>query len=60
VARTQVDRASVSLLARDLKINTNQLFSWRKRFGDETLAARQVNWPPLAATLTLLLARRLP
>ncbi|WP_423221782.1 hypothetical protein [Janthinobacterium rivuli] len=48
MARTQVDRASVSLLARVLKINTNQLFSWRKRFGDETLAARQVNWPPLA------------
>lgn len=38
VARTQVDGASVSLIARELKINTNQLFSWRKRFGDEALA----------------------
>lgn len=33
MARTQVDGASVSLIARELKINTNQLFSWRKRFG---------------------------
>ena len=38
VARTKVDGASVSLIARKLKINTNQLFSWRKRFGDEALA----------------------
>ena len=33
VARTQIDGASVLLIARELKINTNQLFSWRKRFG---------------------------
>ncbi|SFM94591.1 transposase, partial [Rugamonas rubra] len=36
VARTLVAGASVSLIARELKINTNQLFSWRKRFGAET------------------------
>lgn len=35
VARTMVAGASVSLIARELKINTNQLFSWRKRFGAE-------------------------
>lgn len=29
VARTQINGASVSLIARELKINTNQLFSWR-------------------------------
>lgn len=32
VARTLIEGASVSLIARELKINTNQLFSWRKRF----------------------------
>jgi transposase len=36
VARTLVAGTSVSLIARELKINTNQLFSWRKRFGAET------------------------
>lgn len=36
VARTLVAGASVSLIARELKINTNQLFSWRKRFSAET------------------------
>ena len=40
VPSTQVDGASVSLIARELKINTNQLFSWRKRFGDQALAGR--------------------
>lgn len=38
VARTLLDGASVSLIARELKINTIQLFSWRKRFGDDALA----------------------
>ena len=38
VARTLLDGESVSLIARELKINTNQLFSWGKRFGDEALA----------------------
>lgn len=38
VARTLVAGASVSLIARELKINTNQLFSWRKRFADKALA----------------------
>jgi len=36
VARTLVAGASVSLIARELKINANQLFSWRKRFVAET------------------------
>jgi len=31
MARTRVNGASVSLIACELKINTNQLFSWRKR-----------------------------
>jgi transposase-like protein len=31
VARTLVADASVSRIARELNINTNQLFSWRKR-----------------------------
>lgn len=43
VARTLVAGASVSLIARELKINTNQLFSWRKRFGNEPGA--EINAP---------------
>jgi len=42
VARTLRAGASVSLIARELKINTNQLFSWHKRFGDEALAGGTV------------------
>ena len=44
--RTQVDGASVSLITRELKINTNQLFSWRKRFVTRRLPAamRQASW----------------
>ena len=38
VARTLVAGASVSLIARELNINTNQLFSWRKRFGADVPA----------------------
>jgi transposase len=30
--------ASVSLIARELNINSNQLFTWRKKFGDAALA----------------------
>ncbi|MEC5164192.1 MULTISPECIES: transposase [unclassified Janthinobacterium] len=46
VARTLVADASVSLIARELKINANQLFSWRKRFGGEGLraATHRANW----------------
>ncbi len=52
VARAQVDGASVSLIAREPKINTNQLFSWRKRCGDEALAGG--NAPsPLVAVIVL-------
>jgi transposase len=61
VARTLVPGASVSLIARELKINTNQLFSWRKRFSTETgdevnapsqlLAVTVVDTPPVPATL---------
>ncbi len=57
VARTLIPGASVSLIARELKINTNQLFSWRKRFGTEAgaeinvpsplLAVRVVDMPPV-------------
>lgn len=52
VARKQVDGASVSLIARELKINTNQLFSWRKRFGDEALAGG--NAPSQLVAVTVL------
>jgi transposase-like protein len=38
VACTLVAGASVSLIARELNINTNQLFSWRKRFGADAPA----------------------
>ena len=51
-ARTQVDGASVSLIARELKINTNQLFSWRKRFGDQVLAGG--NAPSQLVAVTVL------
>lgn len=52
VARTQIDGASVSLIARELKINTNQLFSWRKRFGDQVLAGG--NAPSQLVAVTVL------
>jgi transposase len=52
VARTEVDGASVSLIARELNINTNQLFSWRKRFGAEALA--DVNPPSQLVAVTVL------
>ena len=52
VARTQADGASVSLIARELKINTNQLFSWRKRFGDQALAGG--NAPSQLVAVTVL------
>ena len=55
VARTQVDGASVSLIARELQINTNQLFSWRKRFGDEALAGG--NAPSELVAVTVLHTR---
>ena len=51
VARTQVDEASVSLVARELKINTNQLFSWRKRFGDEALTGSTAPSQLMAVTV---------
>jgi len=51
----------VSLIARELKINTNQLFNWRKRFGTDVPVAGKpsgtllpvtlVDTPPLAPTV---------
>jgi transposase len=38
VARTLVAGASVSRIARELEINSNQLFNWRKRFRVEQMA----------------------
>jgi transposase len=38
VARTLVAGASVSRIARELEINSNQLFNWRKRFSAERAA----------------------
>lgn len=52
VARTLVADASVSLIARELKINTNQLFSWRKRFSTEALAGG--NAPSQLVAVTVL------
>ncbi|MGK5065098.1 transposase [Janthinobacterium sp. LB3P112] len=52
VARTEVDGTSVSLIARELNINTNQLFSWRKRFGGEALA--DGNAPSQLVAVTVL------
>ncbi|WP_297834493.1 transposase [Pseudomonas sp.] len=52
VARTEVGGASVSLIARELNINTNQLFSWRKRFGAEALA--DGNAPSQLVAVTVL------
>lgn len=52
VARTEVDGTSVSLIARELNINTNQLFSWRKRFGGEPLA--DGNAPSQLVAVTVL------
>lgn len=40
------------LIPRELKINTNQLFSWRKRFGDEALAGG--NAPSQLVAVTML------
>ena len=36
MARTLVPGASVSRIARELEVNSNQLFNWRKRFAAET------------------------
>ena len=52
MARTEVGGASVSLIARELNINTNQLFSWRKRFGAEALA--DGNAPSQLVAVTVL------
>ena len=52
VARTLVAGASVSLIARELNINTNQLFSWRKRFGAD--APANSNPPGQLVAVTVL------
>lgn len=51
VARTLAADASVSLIARELKINANQLFSWRKRFSTETPADGNVPGQLVAVTV---------
>jgi transposase len=51
VARTLVAGASVSLIARELKINANQLFSWRKRFGTEAPAGGKPSSQLVAVTV---------
>ena len=56
VARTLLDGASVSLIACALKINTNQLFSWRRRFGDAALAGGKA--PTRLVPVTVLDAPR--
>ena len=51
VARTLVAGASVSLIARELNINTNQLFSWRKRFGADAPAGSNAPSQLVAVTV---------
>ena len=51
MARTLVAGASVSLIARELKINTNQLLSWRKRFGAGVPAGGNAPGQLVAVTL---------
>lgn len=51
IARTLLAGASVSLIARELKINTNQLFIWRKRFGGEVPASGDVPGQLVAVTV---------
>lgn len=61
MARTFVPGTSVSLIARELKSNTNHLLSWRKRFGTEKgddanapsqlMAVTVIDTPPMPATL---------
>lgn len=58
VARTLVAGASVSLIARELKINANQLFSWRKRFAGEVPAGGNV--PNQLVAVTVLDTPRAP
>jgi transposase len=58
VARTLVADASVSLIARELKINANQLFSWRKRFSTEAPAGG--NAPSQLVAVTVLDTPRAP
>lgn len=50
VARTLAG-ASVSLIARELNINTNQLFSWRKRFGADAPDDRNAPGQLVAVTV---------
>jgi transposase len=61
VARTLVGGASVARVARELEINSNQLFNWRKQFGAEAavggdapsqlLAVTVVDTPPAPTSL---------
>lgn len=45
VARTLVDGVSVSRVARELEINSNQLFNWRKRFAVEAAISGDASSP---------------
>lgn len=51
VARTLVRGTSVSRIARELGINSNQLFNWRKRFTAEAAVDSNAHSHLLAVTL---------
>jgi transposase len=51
VARTLVDGASVSRIARELEINSNQLFNWRKRFAAEAALSNDAHGQLLPVTV---------
>ena len=48
VAATFVPGASVSVVARQYDVNANQVFSWRRRYGE---ASKPVSMPPSASGL---------
>ncbi len=51
VARTLAPDASVSRIARELEINSNQLFNWRKRFAAEVALSNDVHGQLLPVTV---------
>lgn len=51
MARTLVDGASVSRIARELEINSNQLFNWRKRFAAEAVLSNDAHGQLLPVTV---------
>ncbi|WP_408836158.1 IS66-like element accessory protein TnpA [Acidisphaera sp. L21] len=42
--------ASVSIVARQYNVNSNQVFAWRKRFGETSLATSSPQFVPVMVT----------